>query len=122
MLTARTLNTSKRLFSVVRRIRQHETATSCVIVPPRLSLCLYNKRNLSTTFVGCNEVNTSGLEEGIADIATVVDCIATEPSFQSLGLGFANGWPPGVLQAVMEQVHLNTGLPWWGTIMASMTF
>ena len=40
-----------------------------------------------------------------------------EPSFRSLGL--AHGWPSGWLQTVMEYFHMDLGLPWWQTIVAT---
>lgn len=42
-----------------------------------------------------------------------------EPSLASLGL--AGNTPPGFFQAVLEHVHLGCELPWWGTIVASMS-
>jgi hypothetical protein len=38
-----------------------------------------------------------------------------EPSFRSLGL--SNFTPAGVLQSVMEQIHLGLDQPWWATII-----
>jgi hypothetical protein len=37
-----------------------------------------------------------------------------EPSFTSLGL--AHYWPSGWMQAVLECVHIDVGLPWWQAI------
>lgn len=39
---------------------------------------------------------------------------AGEASFASIGLG---GWSPvGIVQQILELVHIDYGLPWWGTI------
>ena len=52
-------------------------------------------------------------------VTTPVDLLA-EPTLHSLGL--AQATPPGLLQALMEQIHLQGDLPWWGTIMISTRF
>ncbi len=43
--------------------------------------------------------------------------LSSEPSFHSLGL--AHAYPSGWLQSLMETLHIDAGMPWWGTIMAS---
>lgn len=43
----------------------------------------------------------------------------TEQSFYSQGLGFANGTPPGVIQGLLEQIHIGLDIPWWGTIITA---
>ena len=43
----------------------------------------------------------------------------SEPTFYSQGLGLANGMPSGVLQALLEQVHLTFDMPWYLTIMST---
>lgn len=51
--------------------------------------------------------------------APIIDqaALALEPTFASLGLG---GWSPvGALQTALEFLHVDCGLPWWGTIIAS---
>lgn len=40
-----------------------------------------------------------------------------EPAFTSLGL--AHGWPHGYLQALLELLHMDLGLPWWQAIVAT---
>ena len=42
-----------------------------------------------------------------------------EPTLYSQGLGLANHWPSGYMQALLEQVHLTADVPWWGAIVAS---
>jgi len=41
----------------------------------------------------------------------------TEPSFIELGL--SSGWPPGMVQTLMEFFHVDLGMPWWQVIAAS---
>lgn len=35
---------------------------------------------------------------------------------ESIGLAQSWWWPPGLIQHVLEIVHVTTGLPWWATI------
>ena len=68
---------------------------------------------LSSISSASNDMKTDPLE--LTEKITAV--LSTEPSFSSQGLGLANGYPSGVIQAIMEQIHLCTDLPWWGTII-----
>lgn len=47
------------------------------------------------------------------EIADVVQC-AAEQSFAELGLGSAT--PVGLIQNLLEFMHVDLGLPWWGAI------
>ena len=49
----------------------------------------------------------------------MVQEVLKEPSFYSQGLGLANQTPSGLMQALLENVHLSFDLPWWGTIVSS---
>ena len=45
-------------------------------------------------------------------------CILGEPTFYSQGLGWPqNIYPPGIIQSLLETIHLTTEFPWWGTIV-----
>jgi len=52
-------------------------------------------------------------------IETISSSALSEPTLYSQGLGLANHWPSGWMQALLEQVHLLTDLPWWGTIVTT---
>ncbi|XP_011296847.1 mitochondrial inner membrane protein OXA1L [Fopius arisanus] len=41
--------------------------------------------------------------------------VLAEPTLKSLGLG--SWWPSGIIQQLFELVHVNLGVPWWGTII-----
>ena len=41
----------------------------------------------------------------------------SEPTFESLGLG--GNSPVGLIQQIMEYIHVGIGLPWWATIVAT---
>lgn len=53
-----------------------------------------------------------------APLAEGIDAVSLnalgEPSLESLGLGAST--PSGLVQTVLEAVHISTGLPWWATI------
>ena len=90
------INTSVRTFFTLgqRRI--------CLYPPgPRVfnQECIRAKRLLSTT--------------------VVVRLDSIEPTLSSIGL--AGNTPPGLMQALLEQVHLSFDLPWWAAIAASMS-
>ena len=38
-----------------------------------------------------------------------------EPTMSSLGLG--SYWPSGLVQQALELIHVNMGVPWWGSIV-----
>jgi len=59
------------------------------------------------------DLNSSPFESATSTLAGA----AAEPSFQSIGL--AHAYPSGWLQSVMELMHVQAGLPWWATIVAS---
>lgn len=52
-------------------------------------------------------------EVASAGPADVVQC-ATEQSFAELGLGSYT--PVGLIQNLLEYIHVDLGLPWWGAI------
>ena len=59
---------------------------------------------------------TQNLTENVSPISNIEDLAnVIEPSFQSLGL--AHWWPSGIMQALMESIHLNLDLNWSGTII-----
>ena len=38
-----------------------------------------------------------------------------DPSLESLGL--CSYWPPGRIQWLLETMHVDFGVPWWGSVM-----
>uniref|UniRef100_A0A3P8UWU4 OXA1L mitochondrial inner membrane protein n=1 Tax=Cynoglossus semilaevis TaxID=244447 RepID=A0A3P8UWU4_CYNSE len=62
------------------------------------------------------QVNESKVSDAAAPTAVdVLQAVATEPTFAELGLG-ANT-PVGLIQNILEYIHINLGLPWWGAIV-----
>lgn len=55
-----------------------------------------------------------------ADVTEVVKTVAPDQLgyFQSLGLAESWFWPPDFFQHIFEIMHVYSGLPWWGSIMA----
>lgn len=53
-------------------------------------------------------------ENVVSSVSGVLESGLTEPSLASLGL--ASWWPPGILQRLLEILHINFDLPWWGSI------
>uniref|UniRef100_A0A3B5AIU8 OXA1L mitochondrial inner membrane protein n=1 Tax=Stegastes partitus TaxID=144197 RepID=A0A3B5AIU8_9TELE len=58
--------------------------------------------------------------EQVADAAPtaveVLQAVATEPRLAELGLGAMT--PVGLIQNLLEYMHMDLGLPWWGAIVA----
>lgn len=48
-------------------------------------------------------------------VAEVLQAAATEPSLTELGL--ASFTPVGLIQNLLEFIHVDVGLPWWGAIV-----
>lgn len=48
--------------------------------------------------------------------AEVLQAAVTDPSLADLGL--ANHTPVGLIQNLLEFIHVDLGLPWWGAIVA----
>lgn len=64
-------------------------------------------------------VITQPVFEPVADgapiAADVLQALATEPSLAELGL--AAHTPVGLIQNLLEFMHVDLGLPWWGAIV-----
>lgn len=62
--------------------------------------------------------------EQVADAAPtamdVLQTVATEPSLAELGL--AGHTPVGIIQSLLEFMHVDMGLPWWGAIVVGTVF
>lgn len=62
---------------------------------------------------------TQPITEQVADVAPtaveVLQAAATETSLAELGL--AGNTPVGLIQNLLEFMHVDLGLPWWGAIV-----
>ena len=58
-------------------------------------------------------------EQPVPIESTGVDIVTNfgDPPFEALGL--ASWWPSGRVQFLMEYIHVQLDVPWWGTIMIS---
>jgi len=63
------------------------------------------------------EGGVSGAGSHIAESLVTAASSLGEPTFASLGL--AHGYPSGMMQAILEVVHVHGGLSWWATIAAT---
>ena len=90
----------------------------------------WNCRSLS--FTVCPQVHSSSFRQhgdgvqAVTDVfesaakarwaadASYISELPAQGDFSSIGLGGHS--PAGLLQNVLESVHLHTGLPWWGSI------
>ena len=51
-------------------------------------------------------------------LSEVVLTTLAEPRFSEIGLG--GWWPTGMVQSLLEQLHITLDLPWWGCIAIGM--
>ncbi|XP_032121434.1 mitochondrial inner membrane protein OXA1L [Sapajus apella] len=103
-------------------------AAPCCRRPPYLFLAAPGPRNLSTSAISFAEVQvqappvvpatpspTAVPEVASGETADIVQA-AAETSFTELGLGSYT--PVGLIQNLLEFMHVDLGLPWWGAIAA----
>lgn len=94
--------------------------------PPCALLAVFTPRCISTSATLFAEaqvqappvIPATSIPAAVPEVASggaadVVQC-ATEPSFTELGLGSYT--PVGLIQNLLEYIHVDLGLPWWGAI------
>ena len=60
-------------------------------------------------------IPTVPVEENVSQvISTILEEGLKEPTLASQGL--ASWWPSGLVQRLLEIIHINFDIPWWGTI------
>ncbi|KAI4059974.1 OXA1L mitochondrial inner membrane protein [Homo sapiens] len=107
-------------------------AAPCCCRPHYLFLAASGPRSLSTSAISFAEVQvqappvvaatpspTAVPEVASGETADVVQT-AAEQSFAELGLGSYT--PVGLIQNLLEFMHVDLGLPWWGAIAACTVF
>ncbi|KAI4808258.1 hypothetical protein KUCAC02_000322 [Chaenocephalus aceratus] len=64
-------------------------------------------------------ITEQSFTEQVADVsstaAEVLQAVVTEPSLAALGL--ASRTPVGMVQNLLEYIHIDLGIPWWGAIV-----
>ncbi|KAJ4949172.1 hypothetical protein JOQ06_020690 [Pogonophryne albipinna] len=64
-------------------------------------------------------ITEQSFTEQVADVsstaAEVLQAVVTEPSLAALGL--ASRTPVGLVQNLLEYIHIDLGIPWWGAIV-----
>ncbi|XP_025247038.1 mitochondrial inner membrane protein OXA1L [Theropithecus gelada] len=107
-------------------------AARCCCRPHYLFLAASGPRSLSTSAISFAEVQVQAPpvvpatpspaavpEVASGETADVVQA-AAEQSFAELGLG--SHTPVGLIQNLLEFMHVDLGLPWWGAIAACTVF
>lgn len=74
---------------------------------------------MATSPVNAAPVLSQPVGEQVADVvptaADVLQAVAAEPRLVELGLG--SHTPVGFIQNLLEFMHMDLGLPWWGAIV-----
>ncbi|SCV03928.1 LAMI_0H12068g1_1 [Lachancea mirantina] len=83
-----------------------------------------NVAEFPTELPSFDQAVSSELSQKIAEQATQLGQAVGEASthvgyLSSIGLAKSWWWPPDLIQNIMEQIHVYTGLPWWGTIVTT---
>ncbi|KAM3159797.1 Mitochondrial inner membrane protein OXA1 [Lachancea thermotolerans] len=117
----------------VTRSARLATRSSSITWQPRLSGPSFIRFKSSVPQPGLNtEIQTqlpsldeiSGATDAAASLADQASQVVGEASnhigyLSSIGLAKSWWWPPDLIQNIMEQIHVYTGLPWWGTIVTT---
>ncbi|QRV98109.1 inner membrane protein, 60 kDa [Ceratobasidium sp. AG-Ba] len=57
----------------------------------------------------------------VSSTSSTLDALASAPAAHQLGdfaaQGFSSRWPTGLVQSALELIHVQTGLPWWASII-----
>ncbi|KAK9768870.1 hypothetical protein K7432_000101 [Basidiobolus ranarum] len=68
-------------------------------------------------------VDTSDSGSFLTSVADTMDTSAIVDAAMKVGdlkaMGLVNNSPVGLIQAALEFIHVSTGIPWWGTIVAT---
>ncbi|KAG9127701.1 Mitochondrial inner membrane protein oxa1l [Ceratobasidium sp. 392] len=60
-------------------------------------------------------------DELVSSTSSALDTLSSTPATHQLGdfaaQGFASSWPSGLVQSTLELIHVQTGLPWWASIV-----
>lgn len=93
-------------------------ATAAVDVPPPPAPTVFDSSAELASAVP-TPVLTQPVIEQVVDAAPtaaeVLQAAAAEPSLLDLGLGGCT--PVGIIQSLLEFIHVDFGLPWWGAIV-----
>ena len=103
-----------RTVAKLSKISLNSSTNSNLVVTSTRTLCITSSKFSDSELLKdstTSSLTSSGISE---DTFTILG----EPTFYSQGLGWPqNIYPPGVVQSLLETIHLTTEFPWWGTIV-----
>ena len=102
-----------RTVAKLSKISLNSSTNSNLVVTSTRTLCITSSKFSDSELLkdSTTSLTSSGISE---DTFTILG----EPTFYSQGLGWPqNIYPPGVVQSLLETIHLTTEFPWWGTIV-----
>ncbi|XP_063756781.1 mitochondrial inner membrane protein OXA1L-like [Eleginops maclovinus] len=80
--------------------------------------------HILTEQIPADSVLSQSFTEQVANVsstaAEVLQAVAAEPSLVELGL--ASGTPVGLVQNLLEYIHIDLDIPWWGAIIVGTLF
>ncbi|ODQ67366.1 hypothetical protein NADFUDRAFT_81867 [Nadsonia fulvescens var. elongata DSM 6958] len=93
------------------------------VAPSTVAAVSETAATVPETVVSEAVASSSSIHNEIANMSSIVDNVSITSDqlgyLQSVGLAQTWYWPADFLQHVLEMVHVYSGLPWWGTIVAT---
>lgn len=89
-----------------------------------ISPLMFSKRFNSSASTSSNDIKTTLTNFDVESTASSITEPLTTLTLDQIGylnsIGFAQGWgPTASIERILEVAHVYTGLPWWGTIVAT---
>ncbi|KAK5848282.1 hypothetical protein PBY51_005910 [Eleginops maclovinus] len=96
---------------------RHNSSQSTISLPA-------DPTHILTEQIPADSVLSQSFTEQVANVsstaAEVLQAVAAEPSLVELGL--ASGTPVGLVQNLLEYIHIDLDIPWWGAIIVGTLF
>ncbi|SCU81478.1 LAFA_0C05204g1_1 [Lachancea sp. 'fantastica'] len=82
-----------------------------------------SKSEIQTQLPSFDDTSSSIVDAGLS-VSDQIPQLVGEASnhvgyLSSIGMAKSWWWPPELIQNIMEQIHVYSGLPWWGTIVTT---
>ncbi|KAK1890097.1 Mitochondrial inner membrane protein OXA1L [Dissostichus eleginoides] len=104
---------------LLQKSHLHTVFESCSPAARTLLGRRQNRKFLWVNAVAVRHNSSQSFSEQVADVsstaAEVLQAVVTEPSLAALGL--ASRTPVGMVQNLLEYIHIDLGIPWWGAIV-----
>ncbi|SCU83728.1 LAME_0C06326g1_1 [Lachancea meyersii CBS 8951] len=108
------MRSSTPVFGGVSFVRLNSSKTPDAAVP---------NLEIQTHLPSFDETASSAVDAGLSITDQIPQIVGEASShigyLSSIGMARSWWWPPELIQNVMEQIHVYSGMPWWGTIVTT---